>query len=257
MRIDRNSFHEYFILKYPPNWDCPACRRGKLHLDLKNLTVQETRESLSLRAVDEWDLTWVQRTFVGKLICNNLQCGELYGIVGGVTENYDDFEEMSLMEETPTISERYYPHCITPPIDIFYIPEDISSDVEDKVMNVFKLFWIDKAACANAVRTCVEEILTDKRIPKRSKNKQNKLTLLSLHQRIEKFSLKNSDAAKKLMSIKWIGNTGSHSSDVLNDDLLDGLDLLKYVLEKLYTTHEKDIHKLSEQINKRRRPLNS
>ena len=56
-------------------------------------------------------------------------------------------------------------------------------------------------------------------------------------------------------AIKWIGNAGSHEGEITNEDLLDGFDLLKYSVEKLYGSHDKEIATMTKKINKRRRPL--
>jgi hypothetical protein len=84
----------------------------------------------------------------------------------------------------------------------------------------------------------------------------NKRKEYKLHNRIELFKTSNPEEADSLMAIKWIGNSGSHKSDVLTkDDILDGFEILDHVTTKLYETESKKIKKLREQINKRRKPI--
>jgi len=57
------------------------------------------------------------------------------------------------------------------------------------------------------------------------------------------------------MAIKWIGNAGSHYGDIDQNDIFDGFDLLKYSIDKIYNSHEKEIVNMTKKINKKRKPL--
>ncbi len=77
-----------------------------------------------------------------------------------------------------------------------------------------------------------------------------------LHKRIERFKIKNPEQAESLMAIKWIGNSGSHTSTSLTkDDILDSFEILEYVTTKLYETDTKRITQLTKQINKKKKPI--
>ena len=59
------------------------------------------------------------------------------------------------------------------------------------------------------------------------------------------------------MAIKWIGNFGSHASDLLTkDDVLDAYEILELVISKLYEREDSiRVKKLSKDIVKRKKPL--
>lgn len=250
MRIDRDSFDNNFTLYDIPDWNCSTCHKGKLLFDKKNITEFETSESKSNQKHDAWEPYWLDKYFQGTITCNNPKCKEVFSIAGliKVEEDYDG-------EHGPTYTSCYYPEYFYPTLHLFKIPQDTPSDIEESIYAAFKVFWLDKSACANAVRTTVEVILNDRKVLKTELTKGKKRRSLSLHERIEIFEKKNSEVANYLMAIKWIGNAGSHDGEITNEDILDGFDLLKYSLEKLYTSHDKEIAQMTKQINKKKKPL--
>lgn len=249
MRINRDSFNDNFTTYNIPDWTCSSCKKGKLFFDEKNIKVFETNLSKREREENDWEPYWIKQHFIGTITCNNPKCKEIFTIAGNVNieEDYDE-------EHEQIFTSCYYPKYFFPTLNIFKIPEDISLDVLYAINSAFKVFWIDKSACANAIRTVIEVIINDKGVLKTKLTNNKKRRSLSLHERIELFEKKNSEVANYLMAIKWIGNAGSHDEEITNDDILDGLDILKYSLKKLYTTHDKEISQITKQINKRRKP---
>lgn len=251
MRIDRESFDDNFTTYDIPDWNCSSCHKGKLLFDKKNITEFETAESKLNQKHEAWEPFWLDKYFHGTLICNNPKCKEIFTIAGQIKieEDYDS-------EGGATYTSCYYPEYFYPTLHLFKIPEDTPSDVEDSIKAAFKVFWVDKSACANSIRTTVEVILNDKKVPKTELIvKKKKRRSLSLHERIELFEKKNKEVANYLMAIKWIGNAGSHEGEISNEDILDGFDLLIYSIDKLYTAHDKVIAQMTKQINKRKKPL--
>jgi len=249
MRIDRETYQGYFSGYWIPLWDCPTCKKGKIEIDFADIKIYETNESKKNRGGHEWgeDLSIIVKYFSGKMQCNNRWCGEIFAISGEITVVDND------IEVAPPY-DRYYPKYIFPTLHFFELTDDIPYDIEDALKNAFKLFWTDNSACANAIRITIDEILNDKRILKTKLLKSKKRIKLTLHERIELFKKKNTEIANHLMAVKWIGNAGTHSEDIDTEDLLDGFDLLKYSLEKLYTSHDKEIAQLTKKINQRRKP---
>jgi hypothetical protein len=74
---------------------------------------------------------------------------------------------------------------------------------------------------------------------------------LTLHQRIELLSKNRPEAGKQLMAIKWLGNTGSHDSEVSFDDLLSGYELLETTLEDVLGARAKKAAKLAKLLTKK------
>lgn len=254
MEIDKDSFEEYFTYDQLPNWLCSTCKKSRLVFESNKIIVCQTNAS------KEYDRNWVGEEpyylanhFHGTIKCSDSKCNEIYTIAGRfiIEEDFDEEEEQIFNKES------YYTEYIYPIVNIFKLPEDTPWEVEEAITIAFKVFWIDKAACANAIRKSVEIILTDKKVNKFKKHLNKPRTKFTLHQRIDIFEKRNdenSDVAQHLMAIKWIGNTGSHDGDISNDDLLNGFELLNYSLEKLYGSRDKEIQQMTKYINKRRKP---
>jgi uncharacterized protein DUF4145 len=248
MPLDYNLLEGSFIEL--PEWNCPSCLKGKLIPDLPSFITHELAESQKDHNHPDWEPYWIREKFYGNLVCNNKACKENVTIAGQtrVQEDYrDDYER----QYTPF----YYPQYFYPPLKLFEFPENLPDDLEDSLENLFKLFWIDNSACANALRTVVEEILTDQRIAKTVTNAKNKRQRLDLHKRIEKFRIKNPDVADYLLATKWIGNTGSHAGELSRDDVIAGLEVLHAALNKLYSDTDKRIHTIVRKINIKKGPI--
>ncbi|MBN1462628.1 MAG: DUF4145 domain-containing protein [Paludibacteraceae bacterium] len=243
MSINRDLYQNGFSSDNLPSWECPTCKSGKLHFDKTNITLFETNKSKEFHKEIDWEPHLIDRHFQGTIHCSNPKCKETYAIAGKI-EAYENNEK-----------DFFYLNYIYPVIHIFELPDEISYEVEEALVLVFKLFWVNEAACANAIRKTVETILTDKNILKTKKTKSGKRDKLSLHDRIELFKGRNPDIGNHLMAVKWIGNAGSHESEIDYDSLLDGLDILELVLNKLYSSKEKEITQKMKQINQRKKPI--
>jgi hypothetical protein len=79
----------------------------------------------------------------------------------------------------------------------------------------------------------------------------------TLHQKIESFKAINPEIADYLLTIKWIGNVGSHSSSLNKKDLLDAYEPTEYSLHQLYKDKEMAIKQISVEINQKRGPSES
>src|SRR5581483_9192460 len=93
----------------------------------------------------------------------------------------------------------------------------------------------DVASAANRLRAGVEALLDDQGVVKTSVV-QRRRQRMSTHSRIERFKQVDDEAAKYLMAIKWLGNTGSHGApdDVSRGDVLDAMELFEATIERLY-----------------------
>ena len=146
--------------------------------------------------------------------------------------------------------KKYVTHDILKdPPRIIEIDDKYPIEVQKIIFSSFSLFWLDKAACANRLRFCIEKMLDLFRVPKKQRTKKG-LMPLSLHNRIIRFCKKNDKYRNILTAAKWIGNVGSHSDDVRAKNLLDSYRLINYMLKELYINEEKEIIKLSKKINK-------
>lgn len=249
--MNLDAFNESFRFNDCPVWKCSSCLNGTLIFDKKRFTIFETKASKKAREeYEDWDPTWINEHFSGILSCSNPKCQDKYIISGTISTDieYDSDEKLEVG------TQNFYPQYIYPIIHIFEIPDETPDEIVEAIKKAFLLYWVDNSACGNAIRTVVESIMDDKKIRKTATKSTGKRTKISLHKRLENFSLKYKDVGTLLMAIKWIGNTASHSDELYKDDLLDGFEFLKVSLEKLYTSNEKEILKKATEINKRKKP---
>ena len=254
MKFNRELFNEYFIIDKIPEWTCPTCASGKLFLKEKQFTTHETYESQNEHHEDGWEPEWIREKFYGDLICSNKKCNEKTTIAGRIRVEPDYIIDEETNEQHLSYIQVYYPEYFYPYLTLFDYPENFPNKLEKSLESIFKLFWIDKSACANAIRIMIDEILTDQKINKTVKSKSGKRLTHQLHHRIEEFKKINPVIAEFLLAIKWIGNYGSHSIDMKHKDILHGIELLQVVIEKLYND-DKRLITIAKQINKKRKPL--
>ena len=102
----------------------------------------------------------------------------------------------------------------------------------------------------NKKRDSIELLLNEQKV-KKFEITGGKRRPISLHKRIQLFG--NNDVKDLLTAIKWIGNTGSHNSSNLETiDVIETYKLLEFSLKKLYENEDKEIKKITDEINKRK-----
>jgi hypothetical protein len=201
---------------------------------------------------DGWDPEWVEGRFACLFECP--ECGNTVA-VAGTHRVQDDRYYDEHRGEAGDYENYYTPRYFSESPHIIPLGSAVPEQVADEVRASYQHFWSDAVSCANRVRSAVEVLLTQQRIPRttgRVKGKRRKF--LTLHERIERFGVTRSDLAAKLMAIKWVGNAGSHAQAVAVDDLLDGYDLLAFVLDELYSGRKQRVDSLASSINRRKAP---
>ena len=237
-----------------PSWLCPSCQSGTLALNKETFNNLETGVSKKSHDHEAWEPEWIVERFVGLLVCQSEECGEMVAIGGhSHTSEFSDYEQRERFLE-----HTFEPIFMCPAPPIFPIPEKCPKAIRKELKRAFSLFWSDTGSCANRLRAAAETLLTDRKVPRTRLNKEGKRERISLHARIEKFRRTDARSAEYLSAIKWIGNAGSHPNvDELNgDDLLDGFELFEHVIELIYMRREEHLKKLARNINSRRgRPI--
>lgn len=235
-------FNRQIWLKWETRKPCPICEIGLLIPNTDEKLLKETEYSKKKNSDGEWhDSDYI---FSIHLTCS--ECSETVAVSGYMSEeNYPINEEIGLQK------------CITPVVfypapKIIETPKSCPNSVTKILNNSFGLYWLDLGSCANKIRIAIEVLMDEQQIPKTSTNGKKEFTL---HQRLEKFEMEKPEVSKYLMAIKWIGNAGSHFFDITNEDVLDAYELLEFSLDKLYNDREQKMLKLSNDINKAKKPI--
>jgi hypothetical protein len=214
---------------------CPTCNNGNIRLSsdklIKRITSDKKSGMLRFIAIPECD-----------------SCGECVTISGDASF-YNELNYRTSSEYNGSKYLAFTPTYFNPPLNIFVVSSHCPENIKYCVLKGFSHYWNDIASTANRIRTCVELILDEQGVTK----------VGTLHSRLESYKKSNHDLGSKLMAVKWIGNIGSHESVLAQEDILNGFELLEFVIDELYERPNKTnrLNNLSENINKNKGLSNS
>ena len=245
MPVDREFWNRLvFTLLAPPELQCPSCNHGGLQLDRKSVSEGSTRNTHRNQSHPDWDNEFWEGRFCCLFTCANTNCGETIAVTGRSSADLDHEQGYYSV---------FHPTHFIPPLNIFPIPRECPANVAHELQLAFNLFFTDLAGGMNHLRKAVELILDHLKIPRKGKTKKGTFALLSLHNRIERFrSKKKTVLADRLEAIKWLGNVGSHSSDVSRDTFFDTCDLLEDFIHAHFGKRREKIVTLTKKVIKRK-----
>jgi len=258
--MNRDIFIKSFTKDNFPQFGCPACCSGFLKMDEKLYISCITEASRVFNELSGEVNGGIEHfSFIAK--CENSRCNEIVTMSGEI-----EIEEKYKMEDPIDIAAglvddvpiSYYInyHDIKytyPTLNIINIDEAIPSQIAETLKESFSLFWNHQSSAGNKIRNVVELLMDDQKIIKTKKNKKGDIVNLFLHDRLLVFEKNKNKLGKSLMSVKWLGNTGSHSSTLSKDDILDAYEILEYVFGELYISKKKEnkIKKISKKMTKK------
>lgn len=239
-------------------WLCGRCGVGHLHAGPKKEVWLSTADTDAASKHDWFDRRDAEYRFGALLKCNNPHCGDPVAIAGV----YSD-EDVQVDHDEYETHSTYRVKAVTPAPLPFPIDKSVPDTVSDHLKSAAGLLWADHDAAGNRIRQSVEALLDQQGVKKsyieksKTPGKPGKRKQYPLHQRIEAYKKKNSDAANHLMAIKWIGNAGSHtgSASLSRDQILDALEIMEVVLEEVYVGHRKKIAAKVKKIVATGKPL--
>jgi hypothetical protein len=237
-------FNRKIWLNWKSRKPCPTCQSGVLlpPKDDSGLIKSETEESKFRNSHGYYYTDYV---FSLHLVCS--ECNETVVVTGNRSEeNYPSDEEIGLQNYVS-------PKSFFPAPKIISIPKSCPKSVSNILNQSFGLYWNDISSCANKIRIAIEVLMDEMNVVKKYQTK-NGLRDLTLHKRIEIYEKTNPEVSSFLLAIKWIGNAGSHFSDVKNDDVLDAYELLEFSLDQLFTDKKDNLIKMRDEINQTKKP---
>jgi hypothetical protein len=250
MSIDRELWKDHhFSVQSPPRWSCPRCRRGTLVLKKESLHYELNADGeAEMREFNSYAEHADVSHFSCLFKCGNAACGEPVVVLGQVFAHCD--------EDRQELFHFFHPRFLFPSIDIFPIDRRCPDVIADQLQAAFSLFFCNPPAAMSHVRKAVEALCTELGIP-RTEVKKGKREWISLHRRINTLLRAKSglaNLADRLLAIKWLGNEGSHSGKIDQDDVLDAFELFEDVIDRQYGHREKTLAGIERQINKRKKP---
>jgi hypothetical protein len=237
-----------------PDILCPTCSNGKLKIkqDFQNFNTRRSRELSQLEYFHETDY---EEKFVGFLECENASCKEIVAVAGSMYAEPDNpvFDDLG-----EYLGQSWYTHLrpeyISPALQIIQIKKEYPKTVSIAIKNSFPLFFFDVESCANKIRIAIETLLDELSVKRTFINTRGKRESYKLHKRIELYKATNNEIGELMLSVKWIGNFGSHTGSLRREDLLDAYLFLETIMDKLYDDKLRTIVKLAKTINKNKKP---
>jgi hypothetical protein len=196
-----------------------------------------------------WDLDFVEFKFVSLLVCNNEKCKEPITVSG--TGFYERIQTSAT--ETEHV-EFFRPTHVNPSPALIPISPKYPKKVVSELEKSFISSWQDYSASGNHIRAAVERLLDHLKQPKTQRNNSGKQQRIVLHKRITELAKRKKDVGEALLAVKWLGNAGSHTDELTQNDVYDALDILDSVLEELFVQQKTKVKKLVAAINKRKGP---
>jgi hypothetical protein len=150
--------------EFPP-FRCPRCKTGVLQILKDTFEEKDSGRSANLNP-DEIPEDFIERQFVCLAKCRDQRCGEVVSVAG-----HFSYEEV----ESEVPGSPPYPGSLellknidfmSPAPPMIELPEETPPEVSDRIKRSFPLYWVDRAACANRIRSAGEAILDSLTVPK-------------------------------------------------------------------------------------------
>ena len=207
-----------------PAWMCPTCQKSTLSLVTDTLKNEETGSSKEAHDHEDWDPSWITARFSALFRCANKACSEVVCCVGDMNVD-DDYEG--------NYRSFYKPEYFHPSLNFFRIVDQCPEVVQHQLRRAFSSAWSDSAATINALRSTLEAILTERRIPRTTIGKngpsKGKRLPLNLQSRIDRYVVKDPGAADLMKALRWLGNNGSHAHGTAPEMA----DLLAHLIQRM------------------------
>ncbi|WP_162998162.1 DUF4145 domain-containing protein [Brevundimonas lutea] len=238
------------------NWLCGRCQEGRLRLPDKDVQSSMTADTQLVFHEDWFDHDDVVSQFTALMTCDNVRCADPVAVSGKTqAEHFQvDWDEYDVIH-TWTVE------AVTPAPLPFPLPAATPDAVKQRLRSACQLLWSDHDAAGNKIRQAVEALLDDQKVRKAvavpgAAGSAGRRQSLTLHKRIEAFSIKNPEVGDHLMAIKWIGNAGSHAGQPLTrDDVLDALEIMEVAIDDLYVRTRATLGARVRRILKAKKPV--
>ena len=227
---------------------CPHCNIGLLMLNKENLMSKQYQSNIDeIHELMEEINGGYSGAFplpekfiaVGIFTCSSEGCQESVSFRGEILVqelmHYNPKLEDDEIKELKTLTIK----TLYPMVHLIPVHEEYPTEVSKLLLESFSLYLEHPSSCVNKLRILVEKIL-DSLV-----GIQN----ISLHKRIEDLELSNSTISEYLMSLKWVGNEGSHDTVIEQDDLPKIYEILNKVLDLLYLKSDEKLYDSVNMIN--------
>ena len=144
-----------------------------------------------------------------------------------------------------------------PALTLMTPPAGTPTEVVEAIESASKVLWTDPNSAANRLRFAIKSLLTALGQRRYTRSKPNNgapatRRRLTTHARIAEYRKDHTEAGDALLAVKWIGNSGSHDSQLTVSNVLDGADMLAYALRLIYDKSDETMRRRIAEVNKRK-----
>ena len=250
MPIDRIRWKLIRITEsHDPDLPCPRC--GDI-LKLLSETLRIENDGMTSRCQSDpnWEPDFRTGSCTSMFRCRTEKCSETVSMCGHSSVDNIDYENGNC-------DNVLHPTYFHPALHLFRVSSACPDIVTNEIVAGFSLFWCDKPGTLNHFRKAIELLLDVLRVRKYrvvTEKGKNHRRPLSLHHRINEFKKCDSILGSQLEAVKWIGNSGSHSDDVDDEDVFDACDLLEHFIHERLERRGTHIRKITATINRSKKP---
>lgn len=232
-----DSLFTRFSKKCCPKWLCPGCYSVSLAIVPESFMSEMDASTRRKRNGPDFEPEDSTCVFSCMLKCRKTGCGEVVAVGGfggvdtvwGTDDNGRSF---------PEYATRFQAKYFNPPLPFFVPPEGCPDNVKRHLRNISSLLTGHPAAAANAIRTLLEVLLDELKVPRMALRRDTKHRFLRLHDRITCFPGLLGPHLEAFLALKYFGNAGSHGGGVITkSNLEDACQVLEQIVKLLYFRH--------------------
>lgn len=167
MPMNRSSWYRITGKNSLPSLPCPYCQTGKLK-QLGQPDIAEPKFSADYRTncPDDWEADNLVERWSARLRCDEGDCGEIVNMMGDTDTVETDVQDEDGQMYWGAREEVLRIRAVFPAPPLFRISDSVPRRVKHQLELAFRLYWIDTSACIARLRTAVEALLDDQKVPR-------------------------------------------------------------------------------------------
>ena len=237
--MNRSHFLSPFHRAALPPWPCPECKTSSLVLRENTFTLSEAVSSRRFRRHPGWHPELIEEHCSFQMICVNPTCREVVYVLGRQTVELNQDPDQAPGDSYN--EDVLYPLFFLPAPPIISVPDRCPSEVTSQVEIAFSLYWPDLDAAGTRFGIALERLLDSVGIAGHA----------VLGERIKLYKKEEPELGACLLAIKWLRNDATHVTGLSAYQVLEGFEILEYVLEQIFDPGKEKIVKKAVDITQR------
>jgi len=240
----------FFSKENIPQWRCPRCLNETLEIIPKSFMEQQTAVTSKIISEDWFEPENYKGVFSCMMTCGRKDCQEVVSMIG--ESEYEEKWDEQMLDRSYDLVLRA--KSFFPSLPLFNIPDACPIEIAEQLKKVSALLPGHASAAVNALRIVLEMLMDEFgvfRIYQMGQKKTKKS--YTLNQRIKNYSGPHQEMKEGFLAMKWLGNTGSHSSHPVSEQDIEAAclildDFLQNIFRPIQD-HSETIRRLSQKYD--------